>query len=272
MDTKTILLDVGGTFIKCSDGRTIPIDSAGSREDIASSLRLAVGDADNIAVAIPGPFNYNEGIFKMTHKFASVFGEYFKDLAGRPNATIKYMHDSNCMLLGEIVSGNGVGYENVALVALGTGLGYSMSIAGNILTNESGSPLVTIYKTPYRDGILEDYVSKRGFIRAYKEEAGEYFRDDITVKEIAMQAFDGDTASKAAITKCSAILASAIAPILTKYKVDCLLFGGQIARSFDLMKEGLMSGLSSVTGLKKISLVSDIDNSAFKGLQALISK
>ena len=56
MATRTILLDIGGTFIKCSDGREIPIDSAGSREEIVSSLRQSVEGYDSASVAIPGPF------------------------------------------------------------------------------------------------------------------------------------------------------------------------------------------------------------------------
>ena len=64
MDTKTILLDVGGTYIKCTDGRQIPANSDGDRVAIASALRKAIGPAKGlkgIGVAIPGPFDYNEG-------------------------------------------------------------------------------------------------------------------------------------------------------------------------------------------------------------------
>ena len=80
MDSRTILLDVGGTFIKCSDGREIPIDSAGPREAIIASLRQAVEGYDAAMVAIPGPFRYSDGTFLMKHKFASVYGEKFEDL------------------------------------------------------------------------------------------------------------------------------------------------------------------------------------------------
>ena len=63
-----LLLDVGGTFIKCSDGRTIPIDSDGTNDEIASALRSAVfGEGEppkaGIRVAIPGPFDYKNGVF-----------------------------------------------------------------------------------------------------------------------------------------------------------------------------------------------------------------
>ena len=161
MTRDKLLLDVGGTFIKCSDGRTIPIDSDGTREEIASSLRAALGEADSAAIAIPGPFNYNDGTFLMKHKFVDAYGERFANLVGRPSGNFKFIHDVNCMLLGEVVSGAGKGYKRAALIALGTGLGFSMYVDGKVLTNETGSPLVSIWKLPYRDGILEDYVSKR---------------------------------------------------------------------------------------------------------------
>ena len=61
--SERLLLDGGGTFIKCSDGRCIPVPSAGSRDDIAAALRQAIGSQSKIAVAIPGPFDYEKGIF-----------------------------------------------------------------------------------------------------------------------------------------------------------------------------------------------------------------
>ena len=88
MTRDKLLLDVGGTFIKCSDGRSIPVDSAGSREEIVSAIREAVWDAEDLAsngvrVAIPGPFAYSDGRFLMKHKYAAVYGDYFADLADR---------------------------------------------------------------------------------------------------------------------------------------------------------------------------------------------
>ena len=110
MKVSPILLDVGGTFIKCGDGREIPIDSGGTGSDIANSLKTAVGDVnagDQIAVAIPGKFDYDNGVFLMKHKFASVYGEKFSDivLAGtgltESDVAFRFIHDVNCMLRSE---------------------------------------------------------------------------------------------------------------------------------------------------------------------------
>ncbi len=256
MDTRTILLDVGGTFIKCADGRQIAIDSAGTREEIASSLRQAVGDSESVAVAIPGPFNFEEGRFLMKHKFAAVYGELFSDLCAC-GASFRFIHDVNAMLLGEMSSGAGRGYERVALVTLGTGLGFSVCIDGEILKNEMGSPRVPIWNLPWEDGILEDYASKRGFLRGY---------EGITVKELAQKASAGDTRALSRFRETGRILASALSPILKEYGIECLLFGGQISRSFELFAAELRAGLQ---GLAYIGPVSDIDNATFNGLRSL---
>jgi glucokinase len=155
---KTILLDIGGTFIKRSDGRQFPISSEGSREGIVSSLRRAIGPQtglEGIGVAIPGPFDFRNGIFLMEHKFASVYGKSFRELTGIPDSTsIRFMHDVNAALLGE----NPVG--NTALVTIGTGLGFAYTRDGIIQKSTMGSPARSAYNLPYCDGILEDFISK----------------------------------------------------------------------------------------------------------------
>ena len=288
MASKTILLDVGGTFIKCSDGREVPIDSDGTREEIASSLREALSGAEMAAVAIPGPFRYADGTFLMKHKFAAVYGEKFADLvAPEGNVTegncpavakkkadaplgqlpsgaaprYRFIHDVNCMLLGEMVGGAGKGYGRVALVTLGTGLGFALSVDGEILCNELGSPRIVIYNRPYRDGILEDYVSKRGLLRGW---------EGITVKELAQRAFEGDAAARERFRDRGSILASCLAPLLREYGIQCLLFGGQISRSYALMAQAVEEGLREVDSLQYVGPVSDMGHATFNGLRTLL--
>lgn len=260
---KTILLDVGGTFIKCSDGREIPVDSNGSREEIVSSLRAAVGDASHVAVAIPGPFNYTDGVFLMKHKFAAVYGEKFGGLVDAPGAvparTYRFIHDVNCMLLGEVVSGAGKGFDRVALVSLGTGLGFSLYVDGQILSDAMGSPLVKIWNRHYRDGILEDYVSKRGILAGYGSTS-------LTVKEIAALATSGDPRALNAFKEAGTMLGEAIAPILQEYRIQMLLFGGQISRSAHLFLPSLLSNIPSDV---RVQPVSDFDHATFNGLKEL---
>ncbi|MGM9768764.1 MAG: ROK family protein [Candidatus Cryptobacteroides sp.] len=274
---RLLLLDVGGTFIKTSDGREIPVDSNGDKKSVSRSFYMAVKDFCNesasfpdmrfaLGVAIPGPFDYLNGIFRMTHKYASVYGESFRSLARIPSCIeLRFTHDVNCMLAGEMAFGNGRGFDRVALLSLGTGLGYSMSISGEILKNEFGSPLVTIFRYPCRGGILEDYVSKRGFVDLYFNKTGRR----LSVKEIADAAREGDIDALNTFASVAEILGESITPVLEDYSIECLLFGGQISRSFDLMSGTLRQSLSGVPCLRHLDVISDFDNATFNGLRSL---
>ena len=137
------LLDIGGTFIKCADGRQIPISSDGSREVIAAALRQAIGDVrglKGVGVAVPGPFDFEKGIFRMEHKFAAVKGVSFRELVSIPESVpLKFGHDVNTLLDGAVRM-RALRHINTALVTLGTGLGFSYALHGKVQCNEAGSP------------------------------------------------------------------------------------------------------------------------------------
>lgn len=265
MATKTILLDVGGTFIKCSDGREIPIDSAGTREEIASSLRVALGDAEAAAVAIPGPFDYEKGIFLMKHKFAAVYGEKFADLVAPASPALRFIHDVNGMLLGALQEPILKAYSRVALITLGTGLGFTYAVDGVIQCSPMGSPALPLYNRPFRDGVAEDYASKRGAMRAWEEVTGKPWPEGQTVKSIV-----GTPEGEAAFSLMGARLGDAAAPLLQELGIECLLLGGQIAKSFSLMERTLRESLSAVDSLKYLGLLPDLDHSTFNGLRSLL--
>lgn len=217
---------------------------------------------------MPGPFDYGKGIFLMRHKFTAVYGEEFRTLADVPSCIdLRYTHDVNGMLSGEMAYGNGRGWSRVALVTLGTGLGFSMGIDGVIMKDETGSPKVSIFRQAFRDGILEDYASKRGFLSVYASKGG----SAETVKEMADLAFGGDEAAKGTFAEIGGIISSAIRGILTEYGIECLLFGGQISRSFSLMEDRVRTGLEQVGSLRHIGTVSDFDNATFNGLRSLFN-
>lgn len=174
-----LTLDIGGTFIKSAvfrHGRMlrklpqVPSCSAGSREEIASAIRAAAGQAGavkRIAVSIPGPFDYASGKFLMEHKFAAVKDSYFAEYSGGVPAC--FIHDANAFLLGELLHGAGRGFSRAGAVTLGTGLGAAFAVEGVLQVNSSGSPAeeVSLWNRPYRDGIAEDYVSARALLRDF---------------------------------------------------------------------------------------------------------
>ena len=255
------LLDVGGTYIKCADGSQVPVPSGGSREAIAAALKKAVGPTDGlrgIAVAIPGPFDFTQGIFLMEHKFAAVKGERFRSLAEVPETIpLRFHHDVNTQLLGALRL---TGCKNAALVTLGTGLGFAYAVDGEVQYNAVGSPARHLWNLPYGDGILEDVVSARGIRAAYADRTGDDSQSAYTVAKLA---FAGDMDALEIYDRLGELLGEALLEVLQDVDFDTLFVGGQIAKSLSLMQRPLQNALEGV------EILHTPENAVFEGLSAL---
>ncbi len=287
-----LMLDVGGTFTKSGvinwRGEIFPgsqftadMPSDRSKEEIAGSLerdlRRGIGFIEAkglktaaVGIAIPGPFDYAAGVSLMQHKFRSLYGESVRelvyDVSGMDRRIpVIFLHDVNAALMGELLAGNGAGHRNIAIITLGTGLGFSSSRDGRVRCSPLGSPATPIYNIPYRDGILEDWVSKRGILRIYGDIAGG-IPEGFTVADIGRMADGGDRAALSAFAAAGRILASSVEDILMKEETECLLLGGQISRSFVHMEESLRGGLAGLPSLVRIAPVRNMDEAAFFGL------
>lgn len=269
---KKLLLDVGGTFIKCSDGRTVQVNSNGTREEIAGAFREAVGEAKDVAVAIPGPFDYARGIFLMKHKYAAVYGENFASLVSPDSSTaaaglprkprFRYMHDVVAMLLGALSLPESAGFSRVALITIGTGLGFAVSIDGRPQLSASGAPAYSLFNRPYRNQSAEDYVSKRGIMRMWSERTGRPWPSGQTVKDMA-----GTPDGKAVFARLGTMLGEIAAPLLAELRIECVWLGGQIAKSFGLMEQTLRKGLASVASVQHVDALPNLDTATFDGLR-----
>ena len=246
-------LDVGGTFIKCSDGRCIPMPSGGSREQIAAALRQAVAreSADTglgIGVAIPGPFDYGRGIFLMRHKFAAVYGESFRALAGLPADTdLRFRHDVIAALEGSLAilgtAGDSRATGETALVTIGTGLGFAHTQDGAVQIGPNGSPARSIYSLPWGDGILEDSVSARGIRNAFARLSG---HSDLSTAQIAQLGYSGNENALQVFSELGETLGEALAPLLEELHISTLLLAGQVSRSYPLFQRPLCNALDGI--------------------------
>ncbi len=288
-----IVIDAGGTFLKSAimdkTGSilkgSMSMDKSHSespKELVLSTLLNVIErkriiimkkgfELGGIGIAFPGPFNYALGTSMMTHKYGSINGLNLKKIISDSlnldkNIPLIFKHDANSVLEGEIWKGNAIEFSNSALITLGTGLGFACAIGGEVKTNEIGGPYITIFKLPYNDGILEDYVSRRGFLKIYNELKGGNIPQNFDVSDIALLACDGDESAIETFEKVGSIVASAIKPILINNKIECLLFAGQISQSFIYMEKSIKTALSEVKSLKKISCADSIETAALTGL------
>lgn len=292
-----VVMDVGGTFIKSgimsADGvlldgsqQTVPIDSDGTKDEICNSLKEAVRQGMSliryyglipagVGICMPGPFNYYTGVSAMEHKFATI-----KDMPLKPvilealdglDVPVVFGHDVNTQLYGEMCGGNAKGFRNACLISIGTGLGMATAVDGEILMTPTGSPLKSIWFLPYRGGILEDYVSKRGFYKLWEEVTGTRpAENEMTVADMGRMAIEGNPTAVEVFRQAGKLIGSHIKDHLLEYRTECLLFGGQISRSFDFMEAAVRKELADIEGLE-IRTVSDFSNAAFKGLAEMLN-
>lgn len=231
-----LALDIGGTSIKSaifSGGKMtrrfpqIPSRSSGSRDEIAEAFRRALSQAgafDRCAAALPGPFDYAGGVFRMTHKFGAVRDTSFRELTG---AEALFLHDANAFLLGETGHGAGRGFRRVGGVTLGTGLGAACVADGRLLTDPDATPAkeVKLWNRPYKDGIGEDYVSARALLSKYPAK---------NPKEIEDAAIAGNGRARAVWREFASDLYALLAIWKRELSLDRIVLGGQLRKGLFL--------------------------------------
>jgi glucokinase len=135
------------------------------------------GLSKKIGIAMPGPFNYKEGIslIRNLDKYEALYDLNVKKLLATELEidvqNISLMNDASCFLKGEIFGGAAIECNNVIGITLGTGLGSARFHDGEIFDGD-------LYYLPFKDGTAEDYLSSRWFLKRYKELTG------ITVKNV----------------------------------------------------------------------------------------
>lgn len=295
-DPAYLLLDVGGTYIKSAvfskdgdlwkDAAAVhATHSEATKEQILDGMGAVISEAfgqivdqggvlAGVGLSFPGPFNYFTGVSMMKHKFQSLYGvsvlDYLRKLPQiGTTLPVVFGHDANSALLGEMWKGAARDQANVAMVTLGTGLGFAYAIQGQVQTSETGGPALSVYSRPYRDGILEDYVSRRACLRRYAEFTGKPF--DLDVIDIAERARKGDLCAVKTFETMAEDLAQGIRPILTEQSIGCLIVGGQISKSFDLFGPALRAKLADLSVLTRVEPAQHFSNAALLGILRQLS-
>jgi glucokinase len=263
------VLEVGGTHILASrvdpatwrvrpgSAHRLPLDSAAAAGPILATLAAAAGTlhlapGETLAVAIPGPFDYPAGIghFHGVGKFDSlagvdVGGELLARLADPP-ARVAFINDADAFGLGEWLVGAARGYDRAVAITLGTGIG-SVFVAGGLVVPDGPAvpPGGEVYRLTIGGRPLEDTVSRRAIIAAYRE-AAPTAGAGADVREIAALARGGDEPASRVFNQAFEQLGGALAPWLARFCAQVLVAGGGIAAAWPLIEPPLRRGLGPV--------------------------
>ena len=145
----------------------------------ATLARVPLQSLAGAALAMPGPFDYPNGVSHMQHKLPSLLGVDLKSaIAERFHwkpAQVRFVNDAAAFLLGEIGAGAAKGFSRSIGITLGTGIGCAFAI-GNRIAMPDIDPTVPsggeIWNLPYNGATVEDFVSTRFLRHQYQNLTG----------------------------------------------------------------------------------------------------
>jgi glucokinase len=298
------MLDVGGTKIKGGilnesgillNGRIHSFDSKSNRSkdeifdnfaDIIEVLSEQIEDTRKqimgIGLAFPGPFDYANGISKMLglNKYDTIYDcDFKKELLEKMNKKsalvwmkkdlpFAFVHDVEAFAIGESHCGTAADYHRVMYLCIGTGSGSSFSEDKNILKVKTDNFPENgwIYKTPFKDSIIDDYVSSRGLSKISEKFLGEAVEGSILYRLAA----ENQEGAILTFREFGHNAAEALIPYLESFKPGCLVLGGQISKSYSFFGAELEQYCKEhqIT----VSLAEDTSVSILKGLFIQINK
>ena len=242
------LIDLNSKSIIPDSVKRTHVNAAGTADEIIKAWADCIKEArldkkvESICLAIPGPFDYEAGISLITGqaKYENLYKLNVKDMLaavlGFPVQSIFLENDAACFLQGEVFSGAASNYakETVIGITLGTGLGSAIYRSG---TSKDGD----MWRWPFKEGIAEDYICTRWFVKRWKEITGESVNG---VREI----LESDSPKKKAdqlFAEFNSHLSAFLFDFIANESPAAIVIGGNIAKAYDWFGPTLTSIINS---------------------------
>lgn len=217
-------------------------------EAIHETMTLA-GDLEfcGIGFAMPGPFDYPGGIamFKGVQKYESLYGinvraEIEERLFLKPGIPVRFMNDASCFAMGEAWMGEAASCKRVVAVTLGTGFGSSFVNEG--IPVEAGPevpPQGCLYHLPFGHSNADNHFSTRWFVAEYQSRTNQ---TPDGVKSLSDR-YESDPVAQELFQIFGSNLALFMSEWLKLFRAECLVMGGNIAKSYPLFEEVFLQKL-----------------------------
>ncbi len=284
----SIVLDIGGSHITCAavqitEGRLIVGSEArasyhheASADHIFQCWAKALNetlahihpdDLAGIGFAIPGPFDYANGVSEMQHKFRNLYGLHIPThlqpllISGKP-MPMRFLNDASAFTVGEAWLGEGKSYRRVVAITLGTGFGSAFTLDGvPVVSGPSVPKEGCLWHLPFLDGIADDYISTRWFVKTYAAHTGETVSG---VRELIERA-EQDPYIQELFDTFGKNLALCLSGPLKQFQAEVLIIGGNIAHTFSHFRGTLEKGLHEAQVTTHVRLSQLKENAALIG-------
>jgi len=232
------------------DSIRVSIDEIAESDELVSQITESVNsilktneltkkDIVRIGIGSPGPLDPETGtIFEslnMTYLRGYPLGEKLKESL---LLDIVIGNDANCFVLGQQIAGAAVGFQNVFGLTLGTGYGCGIIIDGALLEGSTGTA-GEYAKSPYLDGIFEDYISGKGLKKIYKKLSGELKRPF----QIEDEARSGSKVAIESFHEFGTHIGNSLSYVVNLLDPEIIIIGGSIANAYDLFIDSVWKSL-----------------------------
>lgn len=248
-------IDLGGTSIKGGriEGDRIVRQTASDTQaslggDITMNVLkgviadLITDETKAIGIGVPSVVDRERGIVYNVQNISGWDEVHLRsELEQEFGCPVYIDNDANCFAYGEKVFGKGKEFKNFVGITLGTGLGAGI-IQNHKLLSDANCGSGEFGEIPYHGVKLEDYCGSRFFIRG----------TDSNGYEMSLKARQGDPEAIGKFEEYGSHLAYLIKLIVLTLDPDAVIFGGAIAKSFDLFGDAIRDNLKDFPYPKSI--------------------
>jgi glucokinase len=284
-----ITLDIGGTNTRCAlysdisitPQNQIKINTHKDGQATIDRLIKVIADiwpGDNsvrgICAAAPGSIDVNQGIVILAPNIPGWKNlELRKILSEKFKVPVFINNDARMAAIGEWKYGSGIGHDNLMYFTISTGLGNGTIIQGRLLEGAIGIATESGHITLDDDGPICG-CGKKGHLEAYSSGTGieNFVREELirgaisslpstpypSALQIADAARNGDPLAIAAFDRAGYYLGIGIANYLHIFNPSCIIFGGGVSQSGDLLmipfRKSLESHALNINYLKQLEI------------------
>jgi glucokinase len=265
LSTHKIIEGTGFTQQINNKAGSIEILDGWSKALSATMQQIDVARLAGIGFAMPGPFDYPNGIalFERVEKYESLYGvnvsaELRQRLQLDENVHFRYINDATAFAIAEAWVGKAGNFDRMIALTLGTGFGSAFIDHGiPVLEGDSVPEMGCVWHLPFKDKIANDYFSTHWFTGTYSDRTGKKVSG---VKEIADAAVT-EAAANELFREYGSNMGHFLAPWIKKFDARVIVIGGNITGAYDLFGKHLENALHQ-NDIKVELLLSDLKEDA----------
>ena len=254
----TALVDLEGNIVNEKVVETLAEEGQEAvSERILDTIANVIAGVDNelikaIGVGSPGPLDAKKGIIFEPSNLPFKNYEIVKTIKDRFNLPTYLDNDANVETLAEFMFGAGKGTENMVYITVSTGIGGGAIINGKLYRGHTANALEVGHMTVSKEGprcgcgnvgCAESFASGTAIGKRAKEAVASKVvtslkkYDNVTAKEVFMEAAAGDAEAKRILDNALYYLGITVGNVMSHLDPEKVVMGGGVINGGDVVIE-----------------------------------